>query len=47
MLLYDRSIVFDSCEFVTMYRLEFIVASFNTNIHRVVHIIVISPYLYL
>jgi hypothetical protein len=25
MLLYDRNIVFDSCEFVTMYGLEFIV----------------------
>jgi len=41
MLLYDRNIVFDSCEFVTMFGLEFIVASFNTNTRRIVHIIVV------
>jgi len=33
MLLYARSIVFDSCEFVTMFGSGFIVASFNTNTH--------------
>ncbi len=33
MLLYDRNIVLDSCESVIMSRSEFIVASFNTNIH--------------
>jgi len=31
MLLCDRSIVLDSCEYVTMYGLEFIATSFNTN----------------
>jgi len=41
MLLYDRSIVLDSCEFVTMYRSKCIVASFNTNTRRVVDIIVV------
>jgi hypothetical protein len=41
MLLYDKSIVLDSCEFVTMYRSKFIAASFNTNICRVVHIIAV------
>ncbi len=41
MLLYARSIAFDSCEFVTMSRSGFIVASFNTNTHWVVHKIAI------
>ncbi len=41
MLLYDRSIVLDSCEFVTMYGLEFIATSFNTNTRQIVHIIAI------
>ncbi len=39
--MYDRSIVLDSCEFVTMCRSKFIVASFNTNTRRAVHIIVV------
>jgi hypothetical protein len=41
MLLYDRSIVLDSCEYVKMSRSKFIVASFNINIHRAIHIIVV------
>jgi len=41
MLLYDRSIVLDSCEFVIMCGLEFIAASFNTTTYRIVHIIVV------
>ncbi len=41
MLLYDRNIVFDSCEFVTMYGLELIVSSFNTNTCQTIHIIVV------
>jgi hypothetical protein len=41
MLLYDKNIVLDSCESVTMYGLEFIVTSFNTNTFLVVHIIAI------
>ncbi len=41
MILYNRNIVFDSCKFVTMFGLEFIVASFNTNTRRTIHIIVV------
>jgi exonuclease III len=41
MLLYDKNIVLNSCEFVTMSRSKFIVASFNTNTHQTIHIIVI------
>jgi hypothetical protein len=41
MLLYDRSIVLDSCETVIMSGLKFIVASFNTSTRRIVHIIVV------
>jgi hypothetical protein len=41
MLLYDRSIVLDSCEFVIMSGLEFIVASFHTSIHQTIHVIAI------
>ncbi len=33
MLLYDRSIVLDSCESIIIYGLEFIVTSFNTSTH--------------
>ncbi len=47
MLLYDRNIVLDSCEFVIMSGLEFKVASFNTSIHWTIHIIAVykPPYL--
>ncbi len=41
MLLYDRNIVLDSCEYVIMSRSEFIVVSFNTNIHQTIHIIAV------
>jgi exonuclease III len=41
MLLYDKSIVFDLCESVTIYGSKFVVASFNTNTCLVVHIIAI------
>jgi exonuclease III len=41
MLLYGRFIVLDSCEFVTMFRLEFIVASFNTSTCQTIHIILV------
>ncbi len=41
MLLYDRSIVLDSCECVTMSRSKFLATSFNTNTCRAIHIIAI------
>jgi hypothetical protein len=39
MLLYDRSIILDSYEFVTMSGSKFIAASFNTKTRRTIHII--------
>jgi hypothetical protein len=47
MLLYDISIVLDSCESVIMSRWKFIVASFNTDTCRAIHIIAVykPPYL--
>jgi exonuclease III len=41
MLLYDKNIVLDSCEFVTMSRSKFLATSFNTNTCRAIHIITI------
>ncbi len=39
--MYDKSIVSNSCEYVTMYGSEFIATSFNTNTHWTIHIIAI------
>ncbi len=41
MLLYDRIIILDSNESITSFRVEFIIATFNKNICRTIHIIVV------
>jgi hypothetical protein len=41
MLLYDRIIIFDSSKSITILRAKFIVAIFNKNICRGIHIIVV------
>jgi hypothetical protein len=39
MLLYDRTIIFDSSESITNYGAKFIYATFNKNNHWTIHII--------
>jgi hypothetical protein len=41
MILYDRTIIFDSSESITHFGAKFIVATFNKNTHRAIHIIVV------
>jgi hypothetical protein len=41
LLLYDTPITLDSSESITSFKVKFIVATFNKNICRVIHIIIV------